>query len=276
MSYYQSVGDDYGLLIAGSIVLSEPKPLQTVMTQATKSVMEILNCSAGKLWLFAGKNLHLVSLVNISPQVVDGFVLKPGEGLTGLCFQHGSPVTSVDLLSDKRVARPDIVRQENIKGFAAVPLKLCSRTIGVLSVLDHHRRAFTPKEIETLRFYATRVALALHHCTFFPEMSAQWLGQFRQDNSRDITPPTQPIISDNRDKLSDEALPKGINAATLQVIYGALRNARRKLTCQDISRETNLSLITVRKYLSYLERASCVKKDVSYGSIGRPRYYYSL
>jgi len=173
MSYYQPISDDYGLLIAGSIVSSKSKPLQRIMTQATKSAMEILDCSAGKLWLFAGGNLRLVSLVNITPEVADELVFKPGEGLTGSCFQYGSPMTSKDLLSDKRVARPDAVLQENIRGYAAVPLKLCSRTIGVLSVACDRPRTYTSREIETLKFYAARVALALHHCTFFPEMSAE-------------------------------------------------------------------------------------------------------
>ena len=70
------------------------------------------------------------------------------------------------------------------------------------------------------------------------------------------------------------ALPKGLSTATLDVVAGALRDAKSDLSATEIAARTGLSRVTSRRYVDHLVRSGTVELTMRYGSAGRPEHRY--
>jgi two-component system CitB family response regulator len=69
-------------------------------------------------------------------------------------------------------------------------------------------------------------------------------------------------------------LPKGLSAATLDLVLRTLRDARADLSAVDLATRTGLSRVTSRRYLDHLVRSGKVELTLRYGSAGRPEHRY--
>jgi len=76
-------------------------------------------------------------------------------------------------------------------------------------------------------------------------------------------------------KLMEE-LPKNLNHATLEHVKAVLGYGNRGLTAEEVAERTGIARVTARRYLEYLEKTGLVKKDIQYGSVGRPVHRYRL
>ena len=86
------------------------------------------------------------------------------------------------------------------------------------------------------------------------------------------------IICSNNKKCSKfNELPKGLNKATLENLLKFLgNNSNNVWTLRKIANEVNLSNVTVKKYMDYLEEIDKVYVETTYGNIGRPELRYDL
>lgn len=71
-------------------------------------------------------------------------------------------------------------------------------------------------------------------------------------------------------------LVKGLNEITLQQILGYLKDKEESLSASDIASEVNLTKVTVRRYLDFMEKCGRVRVDMQYGPVGRPLKLYKL
>lgn len=72
-------------------------------------------------------------------------------------------------------------------------------------------------------------------------------------------------------------LPKGINKTTLNKIYEVIeKNDKVYWTIRQISKETGVSNVTIKKYIDYLESIDKVIVNIDYGNIGRPEFKYTF
>ncbi|HXG39549.1 MAG TPA: response regulator, partial [Candidatus Limnocylindrales bacterium] len=72
----------------------------------------------------------------------------------------------------------------------------------------------------------------------------------------------------------DGELPKGLSAATRDLVLEAVRSSRRALSAADVARMTGLSRVTARRYLEHLARVGLVELSMRYGTPGRPAHHY--
>lgn len=76
---------------------------------------------------------------------------------------------------------------------------------------------------------------------------------------------------------ADQTLPeKGISGITRDKILGYLRENAGGKTADEVARGVGLSTVAARHYLNNLVDAGRVRMDLQYGSLGRPRYVYTL
>lgn len=74
---------------------------------------------------------------------------------------------------------------------------------------------------------------------------------------------------------SDSSLPKGLQENTLSYIIESLHKHKHELLdVEEISEITNLSKVSLRKYLDYLSENGSIDKRMDYGTVGRPKYKY--
>lgn len=76
---------------------------------------------------------------------------------------------------------------------------------------------------------------------------------------------------------NDMNLPKGLQEKTLTYILEKLSDYKKELIdVEDISKITNLSKVSLRKYLDYLTDNNTIEKKIDYGTVGRPKYKYFI
>ncbi|MDT8715095.1 response regulator [Clostridium sp. 19966] len=77
------------------------------------------------------------------------------------------------------------------------------------------------------------------------------------------------------EKDENSLIPKGLNLKTLDKIIEFLEENYKKIwTIREIAAETNISNVTIKKYMNYLEEINKIKAEPVYGNIGRPEYNY--
>lgn len=80
----------------------------------------------------------------------------------------------------------------------------------------------------------------------------------------------KPVVTNNQ-------LEKGLNSQTLETIMFHLKKSQgQHHTCETLSNASNLSKVTVRRYLNYLIETGSVSSTIDYETGGRPRIIYNL
>jgi GAF domain-containing protein/two-component sensor histidine kinase len=102
-----------------------------------------------------------------------GHVLPLGVGVSARAVATGAPAWTSDILADGRVPLSADLRERidraGLHAILCAPLVIKGRTIGVLSVGDTVRRAFTEAEVALLQAFADEVALALETARLYEE-----------------------------------------------------------------------------------------------------------
>lgn len=80
------------------------------------------------------------------------------------------------------------------------------------------------------------------------------------------------LLENKTDDFS--VLPKGLNKKTLESVEKVISSIDKKFTIKDICEVTEVSNVTVKKYLDYLEGNGKIIGYVNYGNVGRPLYFY--
>lgn len=76
---------------------------------------------------------------------------------------------------------------------------------------------------------------------------------------------------------SESNLPKGLQENTLNYIVKSLTDHKGELLdVEEVSKITNLSKVSLRKYLDYLTEINAIEKRIDYGTVGRPKYKYFI
>ncbi len=76
---------------------------------------------------------------------------------------------------------------------------------------------------------------------------------------------------------SESNLPKGLQENTLSYIVKSINEHKGELLdVEEVSSITNLSKVSLRKYLDYLTEVNAIEKRIDYGTVGRPKYKYFI
>ncbi|WP_221793136.1 response regulator [Oceanobacter mangrovi] len=84
------------------------------------------------------------------------------------------------------------------------------------------------------------------------------------------------LMRKNRSQEKQRSTPKGIDANTLQRLIDDIQQRRAPFSAQEIGDQLELSRITARRYLEYLEQQGMVRMTLDYNTGGRPKQLYHL
>lgn len=85
-----------------------------------------------------------------------------------------------------------------------------------------------------------------------------------------------PDFNTNIQSQTFKNLPKGIQKNTLKLLLDFLKEKNDWLSVDSISEELNLSIVTVRHYMSYLADEKIILEEVNYSTGGRPSMLYKV
>jgi len=76
------------------------------------------------------------------------------------------------------------------------------------------------------------------------------------------------------DMLKNEELPKGLHETTFRQIMAFLESKGVPMSAEEVGDGVNLTRVTARRYLEYLEKSGRVAVELKYGTVGRPVKLY--
>ena len=74
----------------------------------------------------------------------------------------------------------------------------------------------------------------------------------------------------------EQELPKGLSAATRDLVIDTLRGAAQPLSAVQVASAAGMARVTARRYLDHLAGTGVVELSLHYGAPGRPEHRYML
>lgn len=195
------------------------------------------------------------SLVGIAPGVEKAWDVIEAEKVDLVLLDIYMPgKNGIDLL--KRIRRKDLAVD-------VMMISAASESDTISKVLRHGAVDYLIKPFTFDRFqHALHMYRSRMSRTSQSEvLSQQELDKLMQNTSTHIEKPT---------------LPKGLTRSTLHVVWKAIQNrGDSAFSTEDIANDTNISQVSIRKYLKLLEDSEVLLVNMVYGSVGRPVFRYT-
>jgi len=159
--------------------VSHSLDLDTVLSSALEKTLEIMNRNTGGILLWDEERQMLCYRVHhsLSKEYVQAVCFRLGEGIVGRVAQSGEAILVDDISIDPRIVHPGLVAAEGLRAFAAVPLRVKDKVLGVLTVASHEARKFSVEDIQLLDSIASQIAIAVENAKLHQEVQ-------RKDESR--------------------------------------------------------------------------------------------
>jgi len=142
----------------------------------TEGLIEHFDCAFTRIWLVEPnrKHLKLVASSGLYTRLDGSFAQVPmGAFKVGKIAQHCIPFLSNSLPDETWVKDRSWAVENNIKGFAGLPLIADQQSIGVLAIFSHN--AMAPEFLEVLQMLSLSVsgalASAINHSQLYCELS---------------------------------------------------------------------------------------------------------
>ncbi len=162
---------------------------------------------------------------------------EPGEGLLGRVHQRGEPLTLADISTSPRLSRA-AVREQRLHAFAAVPLSVSGRTLGVLGVFSHVEGGFSPEAVTVVTAIGQQIALALENIALLGQVEEQARSVAALQERERLAGEIHDGVAQNLsylyvqlDRLAESAAPPEATRAELTRLQGVL-----ELTTDEVRR----------------------------------------
>lgn len=136
--------------------------------------LPVVNAEMGAIWLAdAEGGLSLACCAGFDRDLqaaIERFT--PGEGLVGQVQMRVEPLALDDISQSPRLSRA-IVRQAGLHAFAAAPLAVGRRSLGVFGVYSRATEAFSSEAVALVTAIGQQIALALENIALLGQIEAQ-------------------------------------------------------------------------------------------------------
>ena len=146
--------------------------LDTVLYAAIEKTLEIMKRNTGGILLLDEERKLLCYRVHngLSKEYAQTVCFRMGEGIVGKVAQSGQAIMVDDVTIDPRVAHPALIAAERLRAFAAIPLQVRGKVLGVLTIASHDARKFSAEDIQLLDSIASQIAIAVENAKLHQEV----------------------------------------------------------------------------------------------------------
>jgi two-component system nitrate/nitrite sensor histidine kinase NarX len=145
-----------------------------LLQAALDRALPVMGAEIGGIWLADSDGaLHLAVSSGFDRDLDAALTtFGPDEGLLGHVQITGEPIALDDITQSPRLSRA-IVREEGLHAFAAVPLAVAGRTLGVLGVFSRSREGFSPEAVRLAASIGQQIALTLDNIALVAQLQEQ-------------------------------------------------------------------------------------------------------
>jgi PAS domain S-box-containing protein len=149
---------------------------QQVLDFVVRATVDLLEANLARLWLWDedGQVLRISASAG-DPDLVPSLrqTTHPGEGMSGLAFAEKRIVATEAPATDPRFEEHAWAAEKGIQAYAAVPLLVGARAVGVLGVARRTPGAFHDDDIALLRSFAAQAAIAIENARLYYAVNQQ-------------------------------------------------------------------------------------------------------
>ncbi|MEE8493091.1 MAG: ATP-binding protein [Nitrospirales bacterium] len=157
--------------------LNPPQVLDFVVA----ATVRLLKLNLSRLWLWdeTAEVLHIAASAGDSDLVAypRELLTRPGEGMSGLAFANRETLVTDAAATDPRFKERMWAQENGIHAYAAVPLVIGDRVVGVLTAGRRAPEPFWEEELTLLGSFAAQGAIAIENARLYEEqrLAAQQL-----------------------------------------------------------------------------------------------------
>jgi signal transduction histidine kinase len=155
-----------------STATSGLKNLEGILNVCLDIALEAVNGEIGGILLLDEQTKKLSYRVyhGLSAKYADDMKMDIGKGVAGRVAKTGEPVLLEDISKDPRVAHPDLISTEGLKGFASVPLKAKDKVVGVMNMASHLPGRFTEDDLYLLNSMGCQIGAAIEQARLYERL----------------------------------------------------------------------------------------------------------
>ncbi len=173
MESARTTAENFKKMARLSKILNSSLDEKTVRTRALESVIELLDCETGSLYLIDEDRNELYFDVALGDkgEAVKQIRLKLGEGIAGWVAQNGESDLVRDTTEDPRWAkRVDDSSDFRTDNMITVPVKVKDKVIGVIQAINKlHGKKPNIEDVRLLENFSDQVAIALENARLYEE-----------------------------------------------------------------------------------------------------------
>jgi PAS domain S-box-containing protein len=163
---------ELALLNTAIQAFSSTLDLDRVLAIVLEETRKLLNVAACSIWLVDEETGDILcrQATGYKGDAVQGWRLKPGEGLVGWVVGEGQSLIVPDASVDERhFGGVDQVTGLSLRSIFGIPLRIKDRTIGALQVLDTEPNRFSTADLTLLEPLAAAAATAVENARLYEE-----------------------------------------------------------------------------------------------------------
>jgi len=162
-----------GALEVGRVITST-LDLEQVLQLIMQRINKTLDAEAGSILLVEGDALVFRVALGEMGEAVRPFKLKMGQGIAGWVAAEGRPLLVPHAEDDPRFyAHIDELTHFHTRSILCVPMKLRSRVIGVIQVINKQSGDFVEDDLYWLSMVASSAAVAIEKAQLYEQTQAQ-------------------------------------------------------------------------------------------------------
>lgn len=146
--------------------------LNAILNVCFDIALEAINSEHGGIMLLdeEGKTMTYHVYRGLSPSYVKTIEISVGQGIAGKVMETGDPIILEDISHDARVAYPDVVAAEGLKGFASVPLKAKDKVVGVMNIVSRRPGKFNQEDLYLLNSIGCQIGNAIEQSRLYKNL----------------------------------------------------------------------------------------------------------
>jgi len=151
--------------------VNESLDLQEILNAVLDATLKAVGLEAGNIRLWDEREgvLTMAGHRGMSAGYVNRMRhFRPGEGVAGKVFERREVFLVEDLREYPHLN--DIAQKEGVRSVASIPIRSREKVVGVMSILSHGQRRFTPAEIDLLTAIGNQIGTAIENARLYQEV----------------------------------------------------------------------------------------------------------
>ena len=156
-----------------STATSGLRNLEGILNVCLDIALEAVNGEIGGILLLdeQTQKLHYRVYRGLSAKYAEDMKMGVGQGVAGRVAKAGEAILLEDISKDPRVAHPDLISTEGLKGFASVPLKAKDKVVGVMNMASHMPGRFREDDLYLLNSMGCQIGAAIEQARLYERLA---------------------------------------------------------------------------------------------------------